>query len=229
MKLRQEQGASKSLCTLETVKNTFLVYIAIIFSLPAVAQKGAFRSLPAPEKRWVLAHPFIARKCYRIAQTAQQLTDSLVKAGQLDPRANGSNQDAFRHCCWMALLVQEIPASRARHLGEVHEAGNYWTYRHRKTEEGVLPDSMATVMDLANNETGITIGIALRKSTNGSASKQQVAAAVFDAVFSGKCVQLRRNSSGNFVSCEGRELLPEAWKGKWNIPKCLEPSAGVTR
>lgn len=217
------------MCTLETVKNTLLVYIAVIISFPAVAQKGAFRTLSAPEKRWVLIHPFIARKCYRIANNAQHLTDSLVKTGQLDTLANGSNQDAFRHCCWMALLVQEIPAARARHLGEVHEAGNYWNYRHRKTEEGVLPDSMATVMDLANNETGIAIGITLRKSTNGNANIQQAVAAVSEAVFSGKCVQLRRDGSGNFIRCDGGILQDAAWKGKWNIPKCLEPSAGYKR
>lgn len=129
----------------------------------------------------------------------------------------------------MALLVQEIPAARARHLGDVHEAGNYWTYRHRKTEDGVLPDSMATVMDLANNETGITIGIALRKNTNGTVNTMQVVAAVTDAVISGKCIQLRRDSTGNFVRCDGRVLQTEEWKGKWNIPKCLEPSAGLKR
>ena len=214
------------MCTLETVKNTLLVYIAVFISLPAVAQMAGFRSLSAPEKRWVLFHPFIARKCYRVTKNAQQLTDSLVKAGQLDTLANGTSQDAFRHCCWMALLVQEIPAARARHLGKVHEAGNYWTYRHHKTEEGVLPDSMATVMDLANNETGIAIGAELRKKTNGKANKQQLVAAVSDAVFGGKCVQLRRDAAGNYLRCDGRVLQAEEWKGKWNIPKCLEPSAG---
>lgn len=217
------------MCTLETVKNILLVYIAVIFSFPAAAQKGAFRSLPAPEKRWVLTHPFIARKCYRIAKTAQQLTDSLVKAGLLDTLTNGTGQDAFRHCCWMALLVQEVSASKARHLGKVHEAGNYYQYVHRKTEEGVLPDSMATVMDLANNETGIAIGTALRKSTNRNANKQQVAAAVSDAVFSGKCVQLRRDSAGNFIGCDGSVLQDTTWKGKWNIPKCLETSGAFKR
>jgi hypothetical protein len=217
------------LCTLETVKNILLVYLAIIISFSAAAQKGAFRSLTPPEKRWTLTHPFIARTCYRVAKNAQHLTDSLVKAGQLDTLANGSNQDAFRHCCWMALLVQEISAKRARHLGNIHEAGNEWTYRHRKTEEGVLPDSMATVMDLANNETGIAIGLALRKNTNGKASAKEIAAVVSDAVFSGKCVQLRRDSAGNFVRCDGRALQEETWKGKWNIPKCLEPSTGVKR
>lgn len=225
----QKNDAIKSLCTLETVKRTALVYLLVIISFPVAAQKGAFRSLSAPEKRWVLTHPFIARTCYRIAKNAQQLTDSLVKAGVLDTQANGTNQDAFRHCCWMALLVQEVSASKARRLGKVHEAGNYYQYVHRKTEEGVLPDSMATVMDLANNETGIAIGTALRKSTNGNANKQQVVAAVSDAVFSGKCVQLRRDSAGNFIGCDGTVLQDTTWKGKWNIPKCLDASAAVKR
>lgn len=214
-----------TLCNLETMKSRVLVCLAVLFSLKVPAQVKAFRSLTPPEKRWVIAHPFIAQKCQRLARQAAHFADSLARKGQLDSSPNGSSQDAFRHCCWMALLVQKIPAKKAKRLGEVHEAGNYWTFKHHQTEDGALPDSMATVMDLANNATGIAIGIRFRAAKQKTVSSDTLVKEVLLAVQQGTCVQLKRDASGNFTDCSGNALPEETWKGRWNIPKCLEPSS----
>ena len=206
------------------MKRCILVCVSLFFCFSLCAQRKGFNTLTPPEKRWVLFHPLIASRCYAMAQLAQAITDSLVVAGKLDTAKTGSNQDAFRHSCWMGLLVQKIPAKKAKHLGEVHEAGNYWTFKHRKTEGNLLPDSMASVMDLANNLTGIATGLKFKKEHPGKLQVNLLVTNILTDVENGKCLQLKKDIHGNFTDCSGSVLTNSLWKEKWNIPKCLEPS-----
>src|SRR5690242_2677899 len=119
---------------------------------------SGYCSLSAPEKWWVIWHPFVAKKAYRISLEARTVADSLRTSPVLDGDANGGQVDAFRHSYWMARLSQSMCWKKARSLGKAHEKGNYKSFKKGKMEEGTLPDSASGAMDLYNNKVGIEIG-----------------------------------------------------------------------
>jgi hypothetical protein len=181
------------------------------------AQKSRFSQLSGPEKRWVMGHPFIAKKAFVATQRARAVTDSLSKNGILKD-GNGGQLDAFRHAYWMALLVQKIPARKAGKLGEAHEKGNYLDWKKGKLEDSLRADSMLCVMDLQNNATGIKLGKAYAADTARSKSLE---ALVLENVKRGKMVIIKKNAKGQPEDKSGRIIVPAKYEGKWYLPKVL--------
>lgn len=203
----------------------FCVAFILVFAQHAGAQKTStgFRALSAPEKRWVIAHPFIAKKAYRCSLKARAVTDSLDKAGVLAD-GMGGQLDAYRHAYWMAILVQEISPRKARKLGAAHENGNYRTFKKGGMEDGAIPDSMGSVMDLANNNSGIGIGLKYREElahvTADTSVPLPLETQVLHAVWNGELFILKKDAEGNYLDCTGNAIDLTRYAGRWNIPKC---------
>lgn len=168
------------------------------------------------QKRWVLFHPFIAKKAYHITQKALAITNEIKKDTVLDQDENGGQVDAFRHAYWMALLGQKIKFRKAYKLGIAHEKDNKCDFEKGKLEEKALPDSLSSVMDLENNLDGIKLGKANKKS-----DKEELRILVVKEIKAGKMKVLMKDRSGNYLSCDGKIIDMNLWKGKWGIPKCL--------
>ena len=178
-----------------------------------------FKKLSCAEKRWVLIHPFVAKKAYHITVEVRQIVEELKKDTILKGRGNGLQIDAFRHTYWMALLTKEIGWSRAKRLGEAHEKGNYQMFKKRKLEDGELPDQKGSEMDLYNN----TVGIDLGKNIDVENLKY----AVIKAIQSGKCKILKMDERQNYLNCDGEIIPKDSLKGKWLNDKCLVSSDEV--
>jgi hypothetical protein len=179
------------------------------------AAKG-FHALSKPEKHWVMMHPFIAKKAYRITEYARKVADSLQKAGVFTD-GNGGQLDAFRHAFWMASLVQKISPRKARKLGQAHEKGNYLDWKNGKQEEGSRSDSLMCDMDLKNNESGIALGKLDRYvKPNANVLMSEVIA----EIQKGNLVMMKKDESGNFYGCDGNMIDLAKYDGKWYVPKC---------
>ena len=200
------------------IKTLFVFFIALISSARGQSTATSFRKLSRPEKCWVIAHPFIAKKAWHCTQRVRAVTDSIEKAGVLAD-GNGGHLDAFRHAYWMASLVQEISPRKAMKLGKAHEKGNYLDWKKGKNEDaGSRADSMSCVMDLQNNESGIAIGKKFRCDT---ASAKTLIREVLDSDANGNLVMLKKDESGNFYTCDGKPIDLTMYDKAWFIPKCL--------
>jgi hypothetical protein len=204
---------------------TFLVSVSFCLLLLFQSSKAqtnyreGFRQLSCPEKWWVVFHPFIAKKTFRLTQEARDAAKKIVANQLLDGDENGGQVDAFRHAYWMALLSQHICWRKARWLGNAHEKGNYIDFKKHRLEEGILPDSASGAMDLFNNKTGIEIGRANKKLIAEDLQK-----AVRDSILSGKMKVIYKNRNGEALDCDSKLIDLQKYRGKWNIPKCLMSS-----
>ncbi len=179
----------------------------------------AFRKLSCPEKRWVIFHPFIAKKTYKLSLESRAAAKEMIKDSLLDGDENGGQVDAFRHAYWMALLSQHICWRKALNLGKAHEKGNFLDFKKGRMEEGALTDSVSSAMDLFNNKIGITIGRA-----NKNISEEGLKKVVCDAILSGKMSMIRKNRNGDAFDCDGNQLDLKKYEHQWSIPKCLVKS-----
>lgn len=177
-----------------------------------------FLDLSGPEKRWVISHPFIARRALAISLEARYEAESIRASGMTDTFVHGGSLDAFRHCYWMARLASEIRPAAARRLGKCHEKGNYKSYRKgREEEKGILADSLSCVMDLLNNEAGIRIG-----QTRPRMPVNEVRQKVLEAIASGRLKMLLRDAQGQLCTCEGIAVsIPAGRPRAWHLPYCL--------
>lgn len=187
------------------------------FFLSAQSPAKSFSKLSSPEKRWVIAHPFIAKKAFTVTQRARLVTDSISKNGILKD-GNGGQLDAFRHAYWMALMVQKIPERKAEKLGKAHEKGNYLEWKKGSLEDSMRADSMLCVMDLQNNAKGITLG---KEYANDTAKKKSLETIILQNIKNGKMVIIKKNAEGQPEDKSGRIIVPEQYKGKWYMPKVL--------
>lgn len=199
-----------------------LLFFCCIYSFGQVVsgqeKRSAFRKLSGPEKWWVIGHPFKAARAYRSGQETLKLVDSLSDIGLLDKDNNGGTYDAFKHCYWMADLSTEIGAKAALKLGNARERGNAKNFRKNKDSLRTLPDHKASLMDLHNNQVGLSIG---KHTKDLEAIARQ--AAVLDSLQSGRLRILKKKSS-KFLNCQGRVLSKQEWIGQWDNEKCLVPS-----
>lgn len=205
------------------MKKSLLLLFCITCTVNLVQAQPArsFGGASGPELRWALLHPQAARHAYASAQRARAATDSLLKAGVLTD-GNGGQLDAFRHAYWMALCVQQLTPQKAERLGIAHEAANYRQFKRGRFEDGAQPDSMACEMDLFNNSTGIAIGLAFK--FDKQPNKVSLITRIISAIQSGQLRILRKDAAGNYLTCSGSVIDNAAYKGKWNIPKCLVKS-----
>lgn len=199
---------------LQVLMRFFISIIFIFCFISALPQKFGDRS--RYEKRWAFFHPFAALKVKKIYKTCVPLYEDVKKNKLLDAFENGGKLDAFRHVFFMAAFSQKIKTKKLRKLGIAHEKGNYANFLKGKLEEGELADSLSTVMDLQNNETGLKTG-----QENKKAGLQNLSAIVIEAIKKGEAVYFKRNNSGQYITCEGELIVTENYRNKWFIPKCL--------
>ena len=195
-------------------------FFSLLFAQQTKAQSKLqqFRQATRPVKCWVMAHPFIAKKTFRISQRALVLADSIRTTSTLDGNWNGGQVDAFRHGIWMAMLVQEIPERKARKLGQAYEKGNYLMFKQGKLEDGAMQDARSSQMDLLNNDAGIAVGLSKEMTAD------ELVKAVVEAVLAGKFQKIYTTKSGEMLNCEGIILKEADWKGKWENSRCIVPS-----
>ena len=209
---------------MKVFRSVFLISVfrLFIFCKESDAQinySNNFHQLSCPEKRWVVFHPFIAKKAFRLTQQARETAKEMMNNSLLDGDENGGQVDAFRHSYWMALLSQNICWRKARRLSKAHEKGNYKDFKKGRIEDGILPDSVSGMMDLFNNETGIEIG---RK--NKDLAKEELIRVVRDSVMAGRMKVIRKGKNGDPIDCEGNRINLHDFQHRWNIPKCLVES-----
>jgi hypothetical protein len=201
-------------------KLTFKITIVfVVFSNLLIGQNTSFqqfKKLSCPEKRWVIFHPFVAKKALNVSLETRTITAELKQHHVLNGTGNGDQLDAFRHTYWMARLAQDIHWRKAKRLGKAHEKGNYRQFKKGKLEDDVLPDKISSEMDLFNNEVGLNLG---RLSKD-----QDLKTEVIKLVKEGKCKILKTDATGNFLD-ENNAIIPlEELKGKWKNSKVLVDS-----
>lgn len=169
---------------------------------------------------WALLHPFAALKVKSIGKKCDLVAaDRATLVARLDSFSNGGRLDAFRHCFYMAAFAQKVSARKLRRLGVAHEKTNYRQFRKGLAEYGERPDSLSTVMDLANNETGFLLG-AQHPATPLPDLKELVIVAITE----GKSSVMKRNRQGEYLDCEGKPIARGHYYGAWYVPKCVVPS-----
>lgn len=196
-----------------------IVICLVVFSNLLIGQNTTlrqFKKLSCPEKRWVIFHPFVAKKALKVSLEAREITDEIKQQKLLVGTGNGDQIDAFRHAYWMARLAQEIHWRKANRLGKAHEKGNYQQFKKGKLEDDVLPDKISSEMDLFNNKVGLNLG-KLNK-------EKELKNEVLNLVKDGKCKIIKTDAEGNFLD-EKNKLIPlEELKGKWETRKVLVDS-----
>lgn len=188
-----------------------LVLFLTIINTNAFAQKISY-----PEKWWAITHPFIAVKAFKITKQVLVDLDSVKKEKIIGEDLSGGALDAFKHSYWMASLTNKINSKRALKLGIAHEKGNKMQFKKHQLEDFILPDSISSVMDLHNNIAGASI-ITAKKNY----SKKEIQQLILELLKEGKLRVIKKDVSGNYLTCNGVLINMQEWKGKWNIPKCL--------
>ncbi|MCH2033702.1 MAG: hypothetical protein MK202_09300 [Tenacibaculum sp.] len=200
------------------MKLASILFCSFIVSVSSFSQSNfsKFKKLSSPKKWWVALHPFKAKKAYLISIEVNRISDSIKSCKLLDGDHAGGQVDAFRHAYWMARLTEEIGASSARSLGKAHEKENYLMYKKRKLEDGIVPDKISSEMDLFNNE----VGISLTRKGNKT-PKNGLIYRIINAILDGKMKVIKKNISGQFLTCEGKIISSKSLIGKWKNNKCL--------
>ena len=200
-----------------------LIVLGVLFvSFQSFSQSNlkSFFKLSPPIKKWVIFHPFKAKKSLKISLEANRVSDSIKKSNLLDKDGSGGQVDAFRHAYWMARLTQELGKRAARSLGKAHEKENYLTYKKRKLEDGIVPDEISSEMDLFNNDQGIKL-----ISKKSIVSQKGLVYRIINAIQQGKMKIIKKDKDGNFLTCKGEIISKDSLKGKWKNNKCLISSS----
>lgn len=210
-----------------TIKKRILAPAGILFlfmlilSLNMNAQ-GAFKSfkrLGGPEKKWVLTHPFIAKKSWEASRLVLSVTDSLYTNKVLAGPLNGGEIDAFRHCFWLAVLSSEIGPERALRLARAHERTNFRNYQHAQKEEEYIPDRICSEMDYWNNSRGVEIWAKAPDADPAEWTKLTLS-----WLREGVLRTIQMDGEGNFTDCSGKVIPRAEWEGKWLNERCLVPT-----
>ena len=197
-----------------------VILILILFSKtpPLVAQSllAQFHKLSRPEKCWTIFHPLVATCAFNETKRAQVVTDSIKKSGVIGTDNSGGKLDAFKHAYWIASVAVSIGSKKALKLGRAHEKGNELQFKKHQLEDQLLPDSISSAMDLCNNLQGAT---AVKNQRHLAA--YQVQDKIMSLLKNGQLCCIKKDAMGNFLSCDGKLIQLEQWKGHWYIPKCL--------
>ncbi|MEN8125299.1 MAG: hypothetical protein ABFR32_09215 [Bacteroidota bacterium] len=198
------------------MKKAWIFFLIVSINSNSQTTVKSFFELSSPEKCWVIFHPFKANKAFKISKETLRITDSVIKVKVLDTDINGGLADAFKHSFWMAGLSRQIGDKAALKLGKAHEKGNYRTFKKNNKEDGFVPDKPSSDMDLYNNQIGAQLSI-----KNSNASKNELITIVINEIKTGKMKILKKDSLGNFLTCEGKIIPIDSLKGKWENNKCL--------
>ena len=204
------------------MKNNFILIYIILHSSVSFSQKEktickSFKKLSRPEKCWIIVHPFIAKKVWKISVHTNEISTQIKNDSVLDGDISGGQVDAFRHAFWMASLCQKINWRKARKLGIAHEKGNKIDFKKGKKEDEFLPDSVSVEMDLFNNKIGILLGKQFKNY-----SEKELISVVKKSILSGEMKIIKKDSKGNSLD-ENNEIISD-WIGKWNSRRILVSS-----
>ena len=184
-----------------------LLILSILFSFAVSGQNSAWKRTGTAEKLWVITHPFVAKKAYRISKKVLVEMDSLKKTNYFKGNTlSGSKADAVRHAYWMASLTAQIGKKRALKLGVAHEKKNRKDFEKGVLEERFMPDQAAINMDLRNNVKGAEIAMKFEK---------QLLEKVLTALRNGELWWIKQNEKGEFLDKNGKVISLEEWSGKW--------------
>lgn len=201
-----------------------IVFLASVFffNTIVIAQSlvQKFCNLPCAEKRWVVFHPFVAKRAMRISERVRLISDSLLKVPLLDGDGNGGQVDALRHSLWMAMLCHEMRWGKALKLGKAHEQANRRQFRKGIAEHGILPDKSSVEMDLFNNNIGIKIAKEFGKSTG----EADLISIISQWVIAGKMAVIKKDKTGNSLDEQGNLIPFSNWHGKWENTRCIVKS-----
>lgn len=199
---------------------TIILLLFLSTQLTAQSNWEKFWKLSTTHQIWVVTHPFKAKKASQISMEATKVSDSVAKTDLLDKDTAGGQVDAFRHAYWTARLQQEIGKRAAISLGKAHERDNYRTFKKKQTENGIAPDQASKEMDLFNNKVG------LRFTKKGIPSaKNELTQNIVDAILIGDLKVIKKDTAGNYLTCDG-ELIPSSALGNsWHNNKCLISSS----
>jgi hypothetical protein len=179
-----------------------------------------FKKQSAPIKKWILLHPFKAKKAYVISLEAQKVADSISKTNVLDGDAASGQVDAFRHAYWMAHLNQKIGKCAALSLGRAYERANKKSFRKsRRKAEISSYDKPSKQMDLFNNKIGVTFS---KKKI--AFSKRELIFQLITSIKKGEFKILKKDALGNYVDCANNSIS-EVNLILWNNTKCLIDSS----
>lgn len=136
-----------------------------------------YGNLNSAERELALKHPIQAVTVYNCANKATDATIAYYGT-------NGwqDNSDAFRHCCWNALMKSAMSASDA----------DAWATAHEAESSGIDKD-----MDLFNNAVGRSINVSGK-------SDSEIYEAVKGKVKGGSC---RRIVNNKLVATDGTGLI----------------------
>lgn len=148
--------------------------------------------------------------------------NDVKKQNILDSFSNGGKLDAFRHTFAMAYFSKYVSTKKLRKLGKAHERGNYLQFLNGKEEDGELPDSLSSVMDLKNNALGFSLVKEVKKL-----SPEEIKQKVIEEIRMGKAIIIKRNSEGLYLDCVGNIISRKRMYVQWNVPKCLVASNSI--
>ena len=179
-----------------------------------------YTNIPAfREIVWGICHPFIVTKVQRISKRSMFVTDSIGKMKVLKDKSGG-DLDAFKHSFWMASLAQEIKEKKARRIGIIHEKVNYHQYKKALRKGKCVQDSTASLMDLKNNEVGISIGV-----KNKNTQESELIKKLIFAVENSELFVVNKDKNGNYLDCFGKIIIND--ECKWNKGRCLVKSGNI--
>lgn len=212
----QTGAAFINMCAAHLYRWVILSLALLGNGLDLPGQEKTFSSLTRYERRWAIFHPFSACRIKRHQKEMYEVYQEVKNSAVLDSYSNGGKLDAFRHAFAMAYFVRYVTVRKLRRLGKAHEKGNYYHFKKGIAEEGELPDSVATAMDLFNNELGFRIGCNFRYVSMSDLKEK-----VITQITEGGALIVKRNKEGAYLDCQGSVIPPEKIKGVWNTPKCL--------
>ncbi|MGZ4040813.1 MAG: DUF6973 domain-containing protein [Bacteroidia bacterium] len=199
------------------MKNGCIFVLPFVLAFTSFSQN--FSSLSKYEKRWAYFHPFAAIKVKNHKDEMLAVYKEVKEQKALDVFENGGQLDAFRHVFSMAYLSKFVSTKKLRKLGKAHEKGNYLQYLKDESENGELPDSLSCVMDLQNNDVGLSLNKEVKKLSIGEVRQK-----VIDLIKAGNATIIKRNADGLYVDCNNNTIIPGKMYKKWYWPKCLIPS-----
>jgi hypothetical protein len=199
------------------LKSIYIKAFVCIFSLIFYQTVGFSQMrLTKYELLWAFRYPKAAFKIKKEWPLIMRQYKLVMQSKALDTLENGGKIDAFRHVYTMAYLLNYVNEDKLRKLGMAHEKGNYNQFLMHQLEFSERPDSLATIMDLRNNEVGFEI-----KKAFPIFNPDSLAKVVIKQIHQGKAWYLKRNNQKNYVSCENEAILLSNYANNWFIPKCL--------
>jgi hypothetical protein len=193
--------------------------IVLLLVFPMLVSGQSFSSLSKYEKRWAFFHPFASLKIKKHKTEMTSVYNEVKIQNVLDQYENGGKLDAFRHVFAMAYFSKYVCVRKLRKLGKAHEKGNYLQYLNNENENGELPDSLSSVMDLKNNELGFSLAKEIKKL-----SAVEIKQKVIEQIKTGNAFIIKRNADGLYIDCSGNIISHTKLYKRWDVPKCLVAS-----